>query len=114
MSGPTDFTTDHDPEGDAFLSAFLGGDYAHHPEIWRDASPAFHVSKSNSPFLIVQGVQDNDVPMAQAEELADKLKQAGVSVKLVKVEDGHTFTKPEARKQLAFEAQAFFFEHLRP
>jgi acetyl esterase/lipase len=113
-SGPTDFTTDHDAEGDAFLSAFLGGDYAHHPEIWRDASPVFHVSKSNSPFLIIHGTQDKDVPMAQAEELADKLKQAGVSVKLVKVEDGHTFQKPEARKQLAFEAQAFFFQNLRP
>jgi hypothetical protein len=35
-------------------------------------------------------------------------------VKLVKVEDGHTFQKPEARKQLAFETQAFFFQNLRP
>jgi acetyl esterase/lipase len=114
VSGPSDFTTNHDSDGDAFLSAFLGGDYARHPEIWRDASPVFHVSKSNSPFLIVHGVQDTDVPVAQAEELADKLKQAGVSVKLVKVEDGHTFQKPEARKQLAFETQAFFFQNLRP
>jgi acetyl esterase/lipase len=113
-SGPSDFTTDRDSDGDAFLSAFLGGDYAHHPEIWRDASPVFHVSKSDSPFLIIHGTQDTDVPMAQAEELADKLKQAGVSVKLVKVEDGHTFQKPEARKQLAFESQTFFFKYLRP
>jgi acetyl esterase/lipase len=114
VSGPSDFTTDHDPEGNAFLSAFLGGDFAHHPEIWRDASPVFHISKSNSPFLIVHGTQDSDVPMAQAEELADELKGAGVSVKLVKIEDGHTFRMPEARKQLAFETQTFFFQHLRP
>jgi acetyl esterase/lipase len=112
--GPTDFTIDHDSDGDAFLSAFLGGDYAHHPEIWRDASPVFHVSKSNSPFLIIHGTLDSNVPMAQAEELADKLKRVGVPVKLVKIEDGHTFHKPEARKQLAFESQEFFFKYLRP
>jgi hypothetical protein len=51
--------------------------------------------------------------MAQAQELADKLKQAGISVKLVKVEDVHTFQTPEARKLLVVETQAFFNQYLR-
>jgi acetyl esterase/lipase len=113
VSGPTDFTTHHDPDDVAFLSAFLGADYAHHPEIWQDASPVFHVSKKSSAFLIFHGTQDADVPLAQAQELADKLKQAGVPVNFVKVEDGHTFEKLDVRKRLAVESRDFFFQYLR-
>jgi dipeptidyl aminopeptidase/acylaminoacyl peptidase len=54
------------------------------------------------------------VPIAQSQELADKLRQAGASVKFVTVEDVHTFQTPEARKRLALETQAFFTQYLRP
>jgi acetyl esterase/lipase len=114
VSGPSDFTAHRDAGDDAFLATFFGGDYAQHSKIWQDASPVFHVSKNVSPFLIMHGTQDEDVPIAQSQELADKLKQAGVSVKFVTVEDVHTFRTPEARKRLAFEAQAFFTQYLRP
>jgi acetyl esterase/lipase len=114
VSGPSDFTTHRDPDDEAFLTNFLGGDYAHHAEIWRDASPVFHVSKDASPFLIVHGTQDADVPIAQSQELADQLTQVGVPVKFVRVEDVHTFQTAEARKRLALETQAFFTQYLRP
>lgn len=114
VSGPSDFTTHRDPDDEAFLANFLGGDYAHHAEIWREASPVFHVSKDASPFLIVHGTQDSDVPIAQSQDLADKLTQAGVPVKFVRVEDVHTFQTAEARKRLALETQAFFTQYLRP
>jgi acetyl esterase/lipase len=113
VSGPTDFTTHGDSDGDGFLSAFFGGDYAHHPTVWQDASPVFHVSRNVSPFLILHGTHDESVPMAQAQELADKLKQAGVPVKFVTVEDVHTFQTPEARKRLVLETAAFFTQYLR-
>jgi hypothetical protein len=51
--------------------------------------------------------------MSQAQELADKLKQAGVPVKFVQVEDAHTFQTSEARRLLAVETQAFFAQYLR-
>jgi acetyl esterase/lipase len=114
VSGPADFTSHRDPDGEAFLAKFLGGDYAHHAETWQDASPVFHVSKNASPFLIVHGTQDAEVPIAQSQELAGKLEQAGVPVKFVKVEDVHTFQTPEARKRLALETQAFFTQYLEP
>ena len=116
-AGPTDFPAHHDPEDDNFLNKFLGGDYAHHAELWQQASPVFHVSKAVSkdaaPFLIIHGTQDDNVPIAQAEELAAKLKQAGASVRFVKLEDTHTFSKPENRLQLALETRDFFNEYLR-
>ena len=114
VSGPSDFTAHRDAEDDAFLATFFGGEYAQHSKIWQDASPVFHVSKNVSPFLIMHGTQDADVPIAQSQELADKLKQAGASVKFVTVEDVHTFQTPEARKRLALETQAFFTQYLRP
>jgi acetyl esterase/lipase len=114
VSGPTDFTTHDDPEAVAFLTAFFGGDYAQRAKVWQDASPAFHAAKDVAPFLIVQGTQDESVPLAQAQELADKLKQAGATVKFVTVEDVHTFRTPEARRRLAFETQEFFTQYLRP
>jgi acetyl esterase/lipase len=114
VSGPTDFTSRDDPEAVAFLTAFFGGDYAQHAKVWQDASPAFHAAKDVAPFLIVQGTQDQSVPMAQAQELADKLKQAGATVKFITVEDVHTFRTPEARRRLAFETQDFFTQYLRP
>jgi len=114
VSGPSDFTIHHDADDNAFLATFFGGDYAQHSKIWQDASPVFHVSKNVSPFLIMHGTQDADVPIAQSREFADKLTQAGASVKFVTVEDVHTFRTPEARKRLALETQAFFTQYLRP
>jgi acetyl esterase/lipase len=114
VSGPTDFTTESVPEDTAFLARFFGGDYSKRPEVWRDASPAGHVSKQDAPFLIVHGTQDGSVPIAQAQELFDKLKAAGVPVAFVKVDDAHTFRTPEARRQLAMETLNFFHHILSP
>jgi len=112
VSGPADFTTERDPHSEVFLSHFFGASYSKKPEIWRDASPAFHIAKEDAPFLIVHGAQDEDVPMAQAQELYDKLQAGGVPVSLVKVNDVHTFQAPESRRQLAFETLAFFNRYL--
>jgi acetyl esterase/lipase len=108
VSAMSDFTTEKDPDGIKFLTSFLGGDYAKHPEIWEQASPAFHVSKEDAPFLIMHGTHDQEVPIAQAQELYDKLQSAGVSVSFIKFDDVHTFQAPEARRRLAIEAVSFF------
>jgi acetyl esterase/lipase len=112
VSGPSDFTGQHDPDGDAFLANLFGTDYSKNPALWRDASPVFRVSKASAPFLIVHGTLDNQVPIAQSEELLDRLRQAGVPAALMKLDDGHTFTTPEARMRLAMETVAFFKRYL--
>jgi acetyl esterase/lipase len=112
VSGPSDFLTDHDPDGDAFLASFFGGDFTKLPEVWRSASPVYHVDKSNAPFLIVHGTNDQDVSIAQAQELYDKLHQEKVPVTLIKLDDGHTFESTEARHRLAVETLMFFNRYL--
>jgi acetyl esterase/lipase len=113
VSGPSDFTADNYGKDSEFLIAFLGAHYDAHPDIWREASPVFHVSKTDAPFLIVHGTQDKSVPMSQAEELFSKLQSAGVPASLIKVDDGHTFQTPAARRQLAIETLVFFRRYLK-
>jgi len=74
----------------------------------------YHVAKSNAPFLIVHGTHDQAVPTAQAQELYDKLKQAGVPASLLQLDDGHTFQTTEARHKMAVEALLFFNRYLNP
>jgi acetyl esterase/lipase len=112
ISGPSDFTADHDADGDLFFTSFLGGDYTKHPELWREASPVFHVAKNDAPFLIMHGTQDHEVPISQSQELTDKLTAAGVPVSLIKVDDVHTFEAPENRRRVAIESRAFFNKYL--
>jgi acetyl esterase/lipase len=112
VSGPSDFTTERDPEGLAFLADFLGATYEKNPQIWREASPAYHVAKDDAPFLIVHGTEDKNVPVSQSQELYEKLQAAGVAVSFIKVNDAHTFQTPEARRELALESLAFFTHNL--
>jgi acetyl esterase/lipase len=112
VSGPSDFLTNHDPDGDAFLASFFGGDFTKLADVWRSASPVYHVDKSSAPFLIVHGTNDQDVSIAQAQELYDKLHQAKVPVTLIKLDDGHTFESTEARQRLAAETLVFFNRYL--
>lgn len=113
-SGPTDFVVDRDSESSSFLVNFLGVAYTEKPEVWRDASPVYRVAKTDAPFLIIHGTHDDNVPIAQAEELYEKLQAAGVPVKFVKIDAGHTFQTPETRRQLAIETLAFFSQYLAP
>jgi acetyl esterase/lipase len=112
VSGPSDFLTNRDPDSDIAMALLFGGDYSKLPDVWRGASPVFHVEKSNAPFLIVHGTSDPQVPIAQAQELYDKLQQAGVPATFIKLDDGHTFRSPESRRRLAMETLAFFNHYL--
>jgi acetyl esterase/lipase len=114
-SGPTEFApAPKDSDEDKFLSSFFGAGYSAHPEIWRDASPVEHVSKSNAPFLIIHGTRDETVSITQAQTLYDKLKEAGAAVQFVRLDSDHMFHEPAARRQLARETQLFFERYLVP
>ena len=52
------------------------------------ASPTAHVSAGDPPFLIVQGTDDQVVPMTQSEQLAAQLRTDQVPVDLVMVAGG--------------------------
>ena len=52
------------------------------------ASPISHITRNSPPTLLIHGDKDNVVPLQQSEVFAEKLKAAGVPVKLVVHKDG--------------------------
>jgi acetyl esterase/lipase len=113
--GPTDFVG-WDPNFNkavySMIARLLGGAAQENKEKARKASPLFYVSKDSAPFLIMHGDQDNLVPLAQSEAIAEALKKAGVEVRLVVVKgNGHGgsgFVSSENRKLI----EDFFAKHL--
>jgi acetyl esterase/lipase len=60
------------------------------PDAFAKASPVTYVTPNAPPFLILQGDQDDLVPLSQSQELADQLTAAGASAQLVVVKNaGH-------------------------
>ena len=60
------------------------------PEVkaFREASPTSHVTADDAPFLLIHGDADEICPIQQSEVLEQKLKAAGVTVRLVRVSGG--------------------------
>jgi acetyl esterase/lipase len=81
-------------------------------EIGRRISPAYHVSKSSAPALVIHGDADKLVPIQQAELMAAAYKKAGVPFELVvKKGGGHGWVGMD--KDLATIAD-WFDRHLAP
>lgn len=57
-------------------------------EILRQVSPITHVSKESPPTFLIHGDKDLVVPLQQSEVFAAKMKEVGVTVKLVVKKDG--------------------------
>ncbi len=82
------------------------------PKLAQDASALYHVSTGDVPFLIVHGEADPGVPLAQSQQLHDKLKAAGVESELVilpgAIHGGAEFKTSEVQSKVI----AFFKKHL--
>ncbi|HKB02602.1 MAG TPA: alpha/beta hydrolase [Gemmataceae bacterium] len=90
--GPTDlsgFAKDASSQRGVF-GPFIGAKYADKPEAHDRASPIRYASRAAPPFLIFHGTKDGIVPIEQSRHLADRLRELGVSYRLVEVPDeGH-------------------------
>ncbi len=103
--GPTDFLRMNDAPGrmdhdspTSPESAFIGGPIQENPEQVQRANPITYVDPSDPPILMIHGRNDMSVPYNQSELLYEALQQAGVTAKLVPVENaGHGF-KPEPKE----------------
>jgi len=70
------------------VDQLLGGRIEEHKDLARQASPITYVSEGDPSFLLVHGDADNLVPYEQAEMLHDALENAGVDVKLLRIQGG--------------------------
>ncbi|MGZ3355194.1 MAG: alpha/beta hydrolase fold domain-containing protein [Isosphaeraceae bacterium] len=73
----------------------LGQDPPHWLARARAASPLEHVSRDDSPTLLVHGTDDRWVPLEQSQRMAESLSQAGVLNRLIVVPGArHGFELP--------------------
>ena len=114
--GPTDLTTVAGTEWDNPKGAvyhLLGGTVAQHMQAARDASPIFHVAKTNPPFLILHGDNDQTVPLTDSQNLAKAMKNQGADVQLQILpgagHGGAAFFTPEMQQRVT----DFFRQSLR-
>lgn len=113
--GPTDLTakTWTDDAEKTFFIPFLGDTFANKPDVYKKASPVTYVKKGAPPFLFFHGTEDKLVDVKQSRILCDKLKDAGVSAKVVELEGaGHGWGDPKL-KQTIEQMQEFFAEQLK-
>lgn len=113
--GPTDMSLYAESPGleSGFMVPLLGARYAKKPEVYKEASPLYHVSKDDAPILIFHGTVDVIVPIIHSERFYDKLQEAKVPSRLVCVQGkGHGWggqTAIDNRK----ETLRFFDKHLK-
>ena len=98
-----------------FESRYLDGLIGPYPEAlatYTARSPIHHVAQLHTPLLILQGLEDEIVPPAQAQMMADALDAKGVPHAYVAFEgEQHGFRQaPNIRR--ALEAELYFYSRM--
>lgn len=92
----------------------FGASRAERPDLFRDASPVFHVTKSFPPTLLFHGTADATVSHEQSETLAAKFKELGVPHELILMKDApHTFRIRNESHDLREKIVSFFDKRLK-
>ena len=97
----------------------LIGPYPERADLYRERSPIHFVERISSPVIIFQGLEDEVVPPAQAEQIVAALKQGGIPHSYVTYAgEQHGFRIDEniidcLERELAFYGQIFGFPPAR-
>ena len=87
--GPADLNEPDWPQRSVFMiHRVFGATPGTASPILTQASPITHVAAGDPPFLIVQGTDDQVVPMSQSEHFASQLRADDVPVEVVLVDGG--------------------------
>jgi acetyl esterase/lipase len=114
--GPADLTgkgMGSDARG--MVARFLGAKPQDAPDVAKAASPVTYIDRTDPPFLIIHGVKDPLVPIAQSRVFRDRLAAAKVSVQLIEVpggKHGNFRTTDPNEKELIRQMLAFFNKYL--
>jgi dipeptidyl aminopeptidase/acylaminoacyl peptidase len=83
------------------------------PEIYQRTSPISYVQSAKTPTLIQHGDQDRRVPIPNAYQLYQALRDRNVPVRLVVYKGfGHGINKPKEQRHLMEENYEWFSRHL--
>jgi dipeptidyl aminopeptidase/acylaminoacyl peptidase len=97
----------------AAISTVEYGDPVKDKELLEQLSPIHKVDRVIAPTIVLHGANDTNVPVVEAEQVVDSLKQRGVPVKYVLFPDeGHGWRKTENRVTSDVEVVRWFETHL--
>jgi len=97
----------------AAISTVEYGDPATQAELLRSLSPIHKVDRIQAATMVLHGANDTNVPLIEAEQIVERLKQRGVDVEYVKFPDeGHGWRKTTNRITSTVEVTRFFAKHL--
>ena len=93
-----EYGDERDPEMEAFL---------------QDISPSNNVEKIRIPVFVIQGNNDPRVPVSEAEQIVEALRDNGQTVWYMNaLDEGHGYRKKENRDVLSEAVLMFFQKHL--
>ncbi len=96
-----------------FTRQYLKADPWDDPEIYAKTSPITYIKNANTPTLIQHGEDDRRVPLPNAFELYQGLRDQDVPVRLVVFKGfGHGLNKPKAARAAMEQNLEWFAEHL--
>ncbi len=82
-------------------------------EMFKQASPVFHVDKIKTPLLIAQGANDPRVAKSESDQIVEALKKRGIDVPyIVKDNEGHGFHNEENKFEFYRAMEEFLGRHL--
>ncbi len=98
----------------AAISKVEYGDPDTQAEMLRDLSPINKIDRVTAPTIVLHGANDTNVPVVEAEQVVDRLRQRGVPVEYVLFPDeGHGFTRIANRIRATVAIVRWFVEHLQ-
>ena len=92
----------------------LGATVREVPDLAKDASALFQISKDDPPFLIMHGSEDPGVPLSQSITFHDALQKAGVKSQFVIVKGAGHGGKEFQSDTVKNSVVAFFNRTLKP
>ncbi|MBW3558339.1 MAG: S9 family peptidase [Proteobacteria bacterium] len=98
----------------AAISKVEYGDPDREAEMLKRLSPIHRVDRIKTPLLVLHGANDTNVPVVEAEQVVDSLKQRRVPVEYVLFPDeGHGWRKIPNRIRATVEIVRFFDQRLK-
>lgn len=115
LFGMVNFATffEHTEPWMAAISTVEYGDPETEADLLWELSPLSRIEKITAPTLVLHGANDTNVPLVEAEQVAENLEQRGVPVELVVFPDeGHGFRKTDNRIRATVETVEWFERYL--
>ena len=97
-----------------FMLDFMGKSFEKVPEIYKEASPLFHIDNQTCPCLLVHGEKDNIAPLKQSVDFYQRLTAAGGKADLIRVpEAGHAWFYDEPYNSQCLQyTREYLLKHL--